>query len=75
MLFVLCSASDTDVVKGIIWGPELKNDCRAELIEAARLLITGLALANKLFEVDFDNETKPIFEEYQRLGTMTARKQ
>jgi hypothetical protein len=75
MLFVLCSASDTGAVKGIIWGPELKNDCRAELLEAARLLITGLALANKLFEVHVDNEANPIFEEYQRLETMRASEQ
>ncbi len=59
-------------MKGINWGPEMEDDCRAELVEAVRLLLTGLALANKLFEVDVDTEANPIFEEYQRLGAMVA---
>lgn len=60
-------------LKGINWGPELEDDCRAELIEAVRLLITGLVLANKLFKVDVDSEANPIFDEYQRLGAMSAK--
>jgi len=64
---------DEGEIKGIDWGPELEVDCRAELIEAVRLLITGLALVNKLFKVDIDNEANPIFEEYLRLGAMSAK--
>ena len=63
---------DEGQMKGINWGPELEDACRAELIEAVRLLLTGLALANKLFKVDVDTEANPIFEEYQRLGAMVA---
>jgi hypothetical protein len=58
---------------GINWGPELEDDCHAELLEAVRLLLTGLALANKLFKVDVDTEANLIFEEYQRLGAMLAK--
>ena len=63
---------DEGQITRINWGPDLEDDCRAELIEAVRLLIKGLALVNKLFKVDIDNEANPIFAEYQRLGAMSA---
>ena len=64
---------DEDRIIGINWGPDLEDDCQAELIEAARLLITGLALVNKVFKVDVDREADPIYEEYKRLGAMPAK--
>jgi hypothetical protein len=61
-------------ITGINWGPELEDDYRAELLEAAHLLITGLALACKLFKIDVHAEADPIYEEFMRLGALTAKK-
>ncbi len=61
-----------DEIKGINWGPEIKDDCRPELLEAARLYITGLALTSKLFNVGVDQEADPIYEEYKRLVALVA---
>ena len=60
-------------VTGIKWAPELEDDFHGELLEAVRLLLTGLGLAAKLFKVDVDSEANPIFDEYQRLGAMSAK--
>lgn len=68
--FILGAAGE---VTGIKWGPELEDDCHGELLEAVRLLLTGLGLAAKLFKVDVDNEADPIYEEYKRLGAMPAK--
>jgi hypothetical protein len=67
--FILDQAGE---ISGINWGPELEGDCRAELLEAARLLIAALALANKLFKIEVSKEADPIFAEYKRLGVMVA---
>lgn len=63
---------ETGNITGINWGLELKDDSRAEVLEGAHLLITGLALACELFKIDFHKEADPIYEEYKRLGALTA---
>jgi len=65
---------DAGEMVGINWGPELEDDCRAELIEAVRLQLTGLELVSKLFKLDVIAETRPLVEEYQRLGEGAAQK-
>lgn len=63
--------SDAEI-KGINWGPEIKGDGRMEMLEAARLLITGLALSSKLFNVDVQQEADLIYQEYKRLSAVVA---
>jgi hypothetical protein len=60
------------VIKTINWGPELADDCQAELSEAVRLLLTILSLANKLFKVDVATEADKIWEEYKQLAARVA---
>lgn len=59
-------------IEGINWGPEVKEYIGAELLEAAYLLLTGLALGCKLFKVNVDEEANPLWEEYKRLGAASA---
>lgn len=63
---------EAGVIKTINWGPELVDNCQAELSEAVRLLLTILSLANKLFKVDVDTEADKIWEEYKQLAARVA---
>jgi hypothetical protein len=60
-----------DVNKEIIsfrWGPAIEQDLRLEILECARLLMTGLRFVQGLFKVKIDDEISALFTEYQRLG-------
>jgi hypothetical protein len=48
------------------------DDLRPELIEAARLLVTGLGLVTKVFAVNADAEIRELVDDFQRLGGYIA---
>lgn len=57
-----------DQIESFNWGPIPEQDIRPELVESARLLITGLKLISEAFEVDVANEVTEMVGEFQRLG-------
>ncbi len=61
-----------DQIRGFNWGPVDDRDLRPELVESARLLITGLKLIAGVFAVDVASEVAELIAEFQRLGAEMA---
>lgn len=58
---------ETGELKDIRWGPNLNENLRPELIEAARTLIAALFFLDKLFELRIDEQIKKFTADLAKL--------
>lgn len=59
-------------IVSIQFGPVKPEDCRAELLEIARLCFGAVERTSVLFSLKPPDETKALVEEYERLNSMAS---
>jgi len=64
--------SDVGELQDIRFGPDLNENLRPELLEAARILITAMAFLNTLFELGIENDIVTFTTELARLDEQAA---
>jgi hypothetical protein len=57
-------------ISGFDWGPDIDKDFRAELLEAARLLLVGMSKIDELFQLNSNDDLAVFSEQLGKLSDL-----